>query len=121
MPDQFEGAEPQDLSATIGASLCSVWSRYTGSRPSDTSVELGDGVVRWTIPGSPKGHLEEAIAAHNEEQEGTDRTVASFERETSAVVSKATHRKITARFNKKQAKDGPTTQVFILETIPRKF
>ena len=45
--------------------------------------------------------------------------MASFERETADVVQEATHRKITARFSKK-IKDGVATEVFVLETIPRK-
>ncbi len=120
MPDQSEVSAPQDLSATIDSSLCSIWSRHTGSRPSGSSVELSEGVVRWTIPGSPTGVLKKAIAEHNEQQEGPVRTLASFERETSAAVSKAMHRKVTARFDQKR-KDDTTTQVFILEVFPTKF
>jgi hypothetical protein len=120
MPEQFDLPESQDLSATIDASLCSVWSRHTGSRPTDTSVELGDGVVRWIMPGDTAGQLKDAIVEHNEAGDGPERTITSYERETSAAVAKAMHRKITARISPK-AKGGVAKQVFILEAFRRKY
>jgi len=106
------------MSTTLGASLNSVWNRYSDSAPSDASVELDVGVVRWSVAESSAADLKEGIASRTAD-DGPARTMASWEHDTSAVVAKAMHRKIAARFSKK-AKDGIATEVFVLETIPRK-
>ncbi len=110
--------EPSEMSRSLGASLNSVWNRYADSAPSDASVELEAGVVRWSVPESSATQLKESIASRAEE-EGPVRTMTSFKHETSAVVAKAMKRRIAARFPKK-VKDGIATEVFVLETIPRK-
>jgi len=108
------------MSTTLGASLNSVWNRYAAdTAPAEASVELDVGVVRWSIPKASADDLKEGIASRDGQDGGPVRTMASFERETSAVVAKAMHRKIAARFTKK-VKDGVATEVFVLETIPRK-
>ncbi len=118
MPESQLVPVPNDLSTSLSASLNSVWNRYADSAPSDSSVELDTGVVRWSVPEASETDLKEGIASRSAD-DGPQRNMASFERETAAVVAKAMHRKITARFSKK-VKDGVSTQVFILETIPRK-
>ena len=108
-----------DISKEIGASLNSVWNRYAESAPTDASIECDGKVVRWSFPVDHRDVLKDGIASRDGEDGGPVRTMASFERETAAVVAKAMHRKIAARFSKK-AKDGIATEVFVLETIPRK-
>jgi len=71
------------------------------------------------MPKESADELRDCIASRSAEADGPVRTMASFERETAAVFAKAMHRKIMARFSKK-VKDGIETQVFVLETIPRK-
>ena len=110
--------EADDVSTVIGASLNSVWNRYADSAPSESSVELEVGVVRWSVSESAAAELKKSIASRTE-ADGPVRTMASFERETAAVVAKAMHRKVAARFSKK-LKDGTATSVFILETVPVK-
>lgn len=119
MLERQQVPEAENISQTIGASLNSVWNRYADSAPADASVELETGVVRWSFPSDHRDELREGIASRNGEDGGPVRTMASFERETAAVVAKATHRKIAARFSKK-IKDGIATEVFVLESIPRK-
>ena len=118
MPEAQEVSQPNDLSKSLGASLNSVWNRYADSAPSDASVELDVGVVRWSFPESSASELKEGIESRASD-DGPTRTMSSFKHETDAVVAKAMHRKITARFSKK-VKDGIVTEVFVLETIPRK-
>lgn len=118
MPEPMQVPESQDLSTSLSASLNSVWNRYCAPAPSDGSVELDVGVVRWSVPAASATELQEGIA-NPPENGGPARTMASFKRETAAVVAKAMHRKVTARFSKK-VKDGVATEVFVLETIPRK-
>lgn len=118
MSEPLQVPESEDLSQTLSASLNSVCNRYAESAPSDGSVELDTGVVRWSMPEASAADLKEGIA-NRVEDDGPIRTLKSFERETAAVVAKAMHRKIAARFSKK-IKDGVATEVFVLETIPRK-
>ena len=118
MPEPLQAPEPDDLSKSLCASLNSVWNRYADTAPSDGSVELDSGVVRWSFPAASVADLKDGIASRSE-NDGPRRTMASFERETADVVSKAMHRKISARFSKK-VKDSVATEVFVLETIPRK-
>ncbi|MDX6588081.1 MAG: hypothetical protein QOI31_2554 [Solirubrobacterales bacterium] len=118
MPEPLQVPESNDLSKSLCASLNSVWNRYADTAPSDGFVELDTGVVRWCYPEASTADLQEGIASRAD-GDGPRRTMASFERETADVVAKAMHRKITARFSKK-VKDSVATQVFVLETIPRK-
>jgi hypothetical protein len=120
LPDLEQAPEPNDESRTIAASLNSVWNRYAGSAPADSEVELGAGVVRWSFPTALRDELREGIATRTGEDGAPLRTMASFERETAAVVARATRRKIAARFSKK-AEDGIATEVFVLEAITRQF
>lgn len=107
------------MSKELGASLNSVWGRYADSTPSEATVELDVGVVRWSVSKESAEDLKQAIASRNGEDGSPVKTMASFERETAAVVSRAMHRKVAARFSKK-VKEGVATEVFVLETIPRK-
>ena len=119
MLEPAQTSQAEDMSKAIGASLNSVWNRYADAAPTDASVEVDTGVVRWSFPIEHREELKEGIASRNGEDGSPARTMASFERETADVVAKAMHRKITGRFSKK-AKDGIATEIFVLETIPRK-
>ena len=118
-PQELSSPEPPDLSATLGASLNSVWNRYADAPPTESTVELAAGVVKWSVPKSSADELKEGIANRNGQDGGPVRTMAGFERETSLVVAHAMHRKIAARFSKR-TRDGVATEVFVLETTPRK-
>jgi hypothetical protein len=118
LPDAQPEPASDDFAQSLGASLNSVCNRYANCSPSDASVEVEAGVVRWSMPESSAVELKEGIA-NRVDDGGPTRTLASFERETAAVVAKEMHRKIAARFSKK-VKEGVATEVFVLETIPRK-
>jgi hypothetical protein len=119
MPEHEYLSESDDVARTIGASLNSVCNRFADTAPSDASVELDVGVVRWSMSSVEADEVREGISSNTGEDGLPLRTLASFERETAAGVSKAMKRKIAARFSKK-IKDGIATDVFVLETIPRK-
>jgi hypothetical protein len=128
MPDQQEVAAPaapsaQDmLSSEIGASLASVWARYAGARPSSSEVDVDAGVVRWILPGGIE-ELQKGCDAGNEDRDPgqPERTMAGYRRETSAVVAKATRRRVSARLSKNDKKTGATTETFILEALTKKY
>jgi hypothetical protein len=121
MPDQ-EITPRSDLSSEIGASRSSVWARYVGARPSESEIDVSEGVVRWTLPGGT-GEFEKGMAAVEEEREAgqPERTVAGYERETSSVVAKATRRRVKARMSRHDQKTGVATETFILESALKKY
>ncbi len=119
MLDQEQVPAVDDLSKTLGASLNSVCNRYADSAPAEAAIEVDPGVVRWSFRTDYRDELKDGVASRNGEDGRPARTMASFERETADVVSRAMHRKVTARFSKK-SKDGMATEVFVLETVPRK-
>jgi len=116
LPDQEEAVRTPDLSSEIGSSLASVWARYVGARPTNAEIHLDGSAVRWTIVDGAR-EFEEGMNAVSDDPEKPRpvRTVASYRRETSAAVAKATHRGVTARISKEDKKTGTTTETFILE------
>jgi uncharacterized protein YbcI len=126
MPDQ-EDVQTQDvagsdLSIEIGRSLASVWTRYFGARPEQAETQLGDSVVRWVLADGTR-QFEEGMSAEPDESEPerAPRTLAGYKRDTSAAVSKATHRKVVAMMSSHDAKTGVATETFILEGIYKKY
>jgi uncharacterized protein YbcI len=117
----LEGA-PASVSAEIGSSLCSVWARYVGARPSESETQVESGVVRWVLPNGTS-EFEEAMSA-DRDAEAPDkprRTMAGYKRETSAVVARITRSRVAAMISKHDAKTGIATEVFVLDRGPRKY
>ncbi len=118
MPDQIaatpavDASPVNELGMEIGSSLCSVWARYAGSRPVNTHVEFADGVVRWILP---EGN--DALTTGLEPGNAEGRTAIGYKRESSAVVSKATGRKVFAKNVKQDKGTGAATEIFILEGL----
>jgi hypothetical protein len=112
----------ETLSEEISASLSSVWARYAGSRPADARVVIEGTVVRWTLP-EGKADLETGMNATNEGLDAGQpaKTLPGYERETSAVVSRATRCPVRARITKQNAQTGAATETFILEAPTRKY
>ncbi len=110
------------LTDELSSSLSSVWARYAGSRPTDARVVVDSDVVRWTLPGG-KAELETGMTAANEARDPGQpaRTVRSYERETSAAVSRTTRCAVRARISKLDKATGAATETFILEAPTRKY
>jgi uncharacterized protein YbcI len=108
-----------DLSTTIGSSLASVWARYVGARPAQAEMQLKGSVVRWVLTDGTS-QFEQGMAA--EPVDGSpakERTLSGYKRETSAVVAKATSRRVVAMISNHDSKTGVATETFILETRPK--
>jgi hypothetical protein len=113
---------PDQLSTEIGASLASVWARYVGARPTSASVDFDGSTVRWAVDGGTN-EFEEAMATPETEAggDGPPRTTLGYARETSAAVSKATHRRVSARLSEHNKETGVATETFILERAHHKY
>ncbi len=118
-PDAVPSTPASELSDEIASSLASVWARFAGARPVDTALEFDGRVVRWTLPAGLDA-LNEGIGASGEDG-GEPRTMIGYRRATSGAVSKATHRRVSARMSKQDKKTGATTETFILEAITKKY
>jgi hypothetical protein len=125
LPDHQEIAQeiapPPDVSDEIGASLASVWARYVGARPTEATIEVETGVVRWLLVDGA-GEFERGLKSTNEgrDEASPEFTLTGFRRETSAVVSRATHNRVVARMSKSNKDTGVATETFILDAIRKK-
>ena len=119
--DQAE-QQPASLATEIARALASVRARYVGEHPSSSEVDLEGGVVRWAHA-CGAGELDEGLAEGNSDREpGTPaRTVAGYERETSAAVARATHRRVSARMSRHDEKTGIATETFVLENLTKRY
>lgn len=119
MPDSEQDIlPPTDLSTELGASLASVWARYVGARPSEAEIQLDGNVVRWILPGGTE-ELESGLDADGEARDPA-LTLTGYKRETSAAVSKVTHRRVSARISKLDKTTGGATETFILDAVRQK-
>jgi len=115
-----DSREVPGLTAEINSSLSAVWGRYATVRPKGAETEISDNVVRCTFTDSVKsfeqGMSEDADAGEN----GHGRTVTTYERDASAAVAKATHRRVLAFISKHDEKTDAATEVFILDSAPQR-
>ena len=120
--DLDESAEPAtDVATEIGSSLASVWARYFGARPSTAETEFEGDVVRWILVNGTSVFEAGMSAATAEGESQPVRTVRGYERDTSAAVAKATHRRVMAMISDRDAKTGIVTETFILERPVRRY
>ncbi len=117
--DAVPSTPQSELTDEIASSLASVWARYAGARPVGCALEFDGRVVRWTLPGGLED-LTSGVDA-SVEGEGPPLTMMGYRRATSGAVSKATHRRVSARMSKQDKKTGATTETFILEAITKKY
>ena len=120
-PTQALQSPQATLAHELNASLASVWARYAGSRPADTSVTIDGSVVRWALPGG-KAELETGISETNDalDPEQPTRTLHGYVRETSAAVAKATRCPVRARISKQDKVTGAARNLHP-RTRPRRY
>jgi hypothetical protein len=104
----------------IARSLGSVWQRFSGQRPKSTTVELEPNVVRCVIEeGVPDPATEEDVGPAGDPTPSTDS--ASFGYNATAVITRATGRRVVAFIPKRNKKAQTATQTFILDQPRRRF
>jgi uncharacterized protein YbcI len=121
MADGGPGPQP-GLPAEISNSLAIVWKRYLGRRPTDVETSVDGTRISCVLKGSVSG-FEAAISAPEVDLEGAPlepRTVAGYRREAIEAVRKATGRRVMAFVSDHDTRSDVATEVFILDTPPRR-
>jgi hypothetical protein len=110
--DESTGNETSDQ---IARSMGSVWQRFSGQRPKSTSVEIERNVVRCVI--------EEGTAEEDDEDAdpGLSPDSPSFSYNATAVITRATGRRVVAFIPKRDKKAQTSTQTFILDQPRQRF
>ena len=99
----------------IARSLGSVWERFAGQRPKSTTVAIEKNRITCVIePGAPDSASEAG-------EGGTPTDSASFNYNASAVVTRATGRRVIALIPKRDKKAQTSTQTFILDQPRQRF
>jgi hypothetical protein len=119
-PPVEQGPEEDPTSNEIARALGSVWQRFSGRRPKSTQVEIERDVVRCVIEESP------ADAEIDEESDAVadpERSLDSrrFDYNATAVITRATGRRVIAYIPKHEKDTLVSTQTFILDRPRRRF
>jgi hypothetical protein len=102
----------------IARSMGSVWQRFSGARPKSTSVEIERNVVRCTIE---EGTAEPADENAEPVEPGLSTDSPSFSYNATAVITRATGRRVVAFIPKHDKKAQTSTQTFILDQPRQRF
>jgi hypothetical protein len=119
-PSIEEGSEGDSTSNEIARALGSVWQRFSGRRPKSTHVEIERDVVRCVIEESPPDAEvgeEPEVAADPEGSLDSSR----FNYNATAVITRATGRKVVAHIPKHKKDSLISTQTFILDRPRQRF
>lgn len=113
-------SEEDPTSNEIARALGSVWQRFSGRRPKSTHVEIERDVVRCVIEESPPDAEvgEEPEVAPDPEHSLDSRR---FDYNATAVITRATGRRVIAHIPKHEKKTLITTQTFILDRPRQRF
>jgi hypothetical protein len=115
-----DGSEGNATSDEIARSLGSVWQRFSGRRPKSTSVEIERDVVRCTIEESPpEAETDEDSETRPDPELSMDSR--RFDYNATAVITRATGRRVIAFIPKHEKNSQMTTQTFILDRPRRRF
>jgi hypothetical protein len=119
-PSIDEGSEGDPTSNEIARALGSVWQRFSGRRPKSTQVEIERDVVRCRIEESPPG---EEVAEELETGADPEGSLDSsrFNYNATAVITRATGRRVVAHIPKHEKDSLISTQTFILDRPRQRF
>jgi hypothetical protein len=116
-----DGASEGDATSDqVARSLGTVWQRFSGQRPKSTTVEIEKHVVRCVIEeGSPEAATDEDAETTGEP--GLSPDSPSFNYHATAVITRATGRRVVAFIPKRDKKTHTATQTFILDQPRQRF
>jgi len=119
-PSVEPGPAEDPTSNEIARALGSVWQRFSGRRPKSTQVKIERDVVRCVIEESPPGaELDEEPGASTDPEHSLDSR--RFDYNATAVITRATGRRVIAYIPKHKKDTQISTQTFILDRPRRRF
>jgi hypothetical protein len=121
MSDPQEHASGDATSDEIARSLGTVWQRFSGQRPKSTSVEIERNVVRCVIEEGTPETADEEDGESGDREAGLSPDSASFSYNATAVITRATGRRVVAFIPKRNKKAQTSTQTFILDQPRQRF
>jgi hypothetical protein len=119
-PSIEEGSEGDPTSNEIARALGSVWQRFSGRRPKSTHVEIERDVVRCVIEESPPDAEVGEESEVGEQLEGSLDS-SRFNYNATAVITRATGRRVVAHIPKHKKDSLISTQTFILDRPRQRF
>jgi hypothetical protein len=120
-PQEHASGGGDTTSDEIARSLGSVWQRFSGQRPKSTSVEIERNVVRCVIEEGTAEPAAEDGAEAPEHEAGLSPDSPSFSYNATAVITRATGRRVVAFIPKRNKKAQTSTQTFILDQPRQRF
>jgi hypothetical protein len=119
--DQEQAADQEEsrvdrTSSEIAQSLGTVWCRFSGQRPTSTSVEIRQNSVKCVI--------EEGTPHTDGDEEGFDGprlSAAGLKQNATAAITRITGRRVVAFIPKRDKETETSTQTFLLERPLRRF
>jgi uncharacterized protein YbcI len=111
-----------EMPAEISNSIASVFKTYSGQRPAEVTTTIRDTRVSCVLKDAVQGFDDAIKLAGTEEIEKDVRrlTMATFRRDAIEAVTRITHRRVLAFISDHDAKTGVATEVFIVESPPRR-
>jgi hypothetical protein len=115
-----DGAGANTSPDDIARSLGSVWQRFSGERPSSTTVEIDKDVIRCVI----EDQAPEARADENRESPADAHLSPDsrrFDYDATAAITRVTGRRVIAFIRKRDKTTRTSTQTFILDRPRPRF
>jgi hypothetical protein len=110
-----DGSVGDPRSDEIARSLGSVWQRFSGLKPKSTTVEIKGNIVTCVIEEGTEP------ASNDGGEAGPSQDSASFNYNATAVITRATSRRVIAFIPKRDKKAQTSTQKFILDQPRQRF
>ena len=106
----------QPLPEEIASAVSGVWQRHAAKRPTKASAEINGNVVTCRIPNAVRDF---EAGPEGDDPDGADHRTASYRRQATAAVSKATHCRVVALISDRDPDSDTATETFVLETAPK--
>jgi hypothetical protein len=114
------GAGANTSSEEIAQSLGSVWQRFSGQRPSSTTVEIDKDVIRCVIEEkAPEARADEDGESPADAHLSPDSR--RFDYNATAAITRVTGRRVIAFIRKRDKTAQTSTQTFILDQPRPRF
>jgi hypothetical protein len=117
-----DGSAGNETADEIARSLGSVWQRFSGQRPKSTTVEIERNAVKCVIEeGAADPDTDEVAETADGAEANLSTDSAGFGYNATAVITRATGRRVVAFIPKHDKKTQTSTQTFILDQPRQRF